>query len=327
MKIISKLTLGSTGKNYNSRKGIIENEFGSISLETALVLPLFLIFLSYIYIFNSSIRIDLLYQETAYSAVKDLEISLSVQDINELETANLLDIKSILFELLSKKLNEFWAYHRHEYWLKEHLNQETKDFFLRNRQGCLDIDEDKNIKYYFSYTTPKILGGKTYSYSLPVPYWGGSDINVFERVFEKSSEKREDNIWNENQFTRGKQFRKRYGANLPSNYPVIAAYNSGTVKSIKSIDLTAPSYQTEMSIKHRINNLANKLANFTGTDNWGREKISIKSQDIRNRVLLIIVPENSPDYSVNVIKNLKLEWQRKNIKIELIMYGNSKKYE
>jgi hypothetical protein len=77
---------------------------------------------------------------------------------------------------------------------------------------------------------------------------------------------------------------------LPSNTPVIDNFPSNVALSIKSIDLNAPSYRDPLILSHRINRYVDKLADFESL-NWGGVRIA--PNEIRGRVLDIIVPKNS----------------------------------
>jgi hypothetical protein len=77
----------------------------------------------------------------------------------------------------------------------------------------------------------------------------------------------------------------------PSNTPTIDHFSEeGAAISIKSIDLNAPSYRDPLSLSRRIDRYVDKLVDFESL-NWGGVRIA--PNDIRGRVLDIIVPKNS----------------------------------
>ena len=51
---------------------------------------------------------------------------------------------------------------------------------------------------------------------------------------------------------------------LQSNFPVIDDYLGGVATSIKSIDLTSPTYQSAAALTSRIRGYARKLSSFQG---------------------------------------------------------------
>jgi len=77
----------------------------------------------------------------------------------------------------------------------------------------------------------------------------------------------------------------------PSNTPTIDHFSEeGVAISIKSIDLNSPWYRDPVNLSRRINYYVNKLVNFDGLY-WGR--IEIRSDEIRGKVLDIIIPKNN----------------------------------
>jgi hypothetical protein len=89
---------------------------------------------------------------------------------------------------------------------------------------------------------------------------------------------------------RGLYFSERLGANLPVNFPVVDKWLSGVATSIKSIDLSAATYQNAANLMYRLNSYINKLATFDGASLgiW-----RIQSTAIKSRVLSIVVREGS----------------------------------
>ena len=77
---------------------------------------------------------------------------------------------------------------------------------------------------------------------------------------------------------------------LPSNAPTIDDFRQGVAVSIKSIDLNAPWYRDPANLSRRIDRYVDQLSAF---DNmyWG--EFSIQKEEIRAKVLDIVVPRNS----------------------------------
>ena len=77
----------------------------------------------------------------------------------------------------------------------------------------------------------------------------------------------------------------------PPNMPIIDHFTeAGTAISIKSIDLNASWYRDPINLSRRIDQYVDKLMGFEGLD-WGRTEI--RPDEIREKVLDIIVPKNS----------------------------------
>jgi RHS repeat-associated protein len=70
--------------------------------------------------------------------------------------------------------------------------------------------------------------------------------------------------WSLNQFARGLEIEDMLGGNLPKNFPTIDRFANGVATSIKSIDLTAPTYQNVGRLTSRLNGYIDSAAGFNG---------------------------------------------------------------
>lgn len=77
---------------------------------------------------------------------------------------------------------------------------------------------------------------------------------------------------------------------LPSNTPTIDDFPNDVALSIKSIDLNAPWYRNPLNLSRQIDVYVDKLRAFNALK-WGR--FEIEREDIRGKVLDIVVPKNS----------------------------------
>ncbi len=96
-------------------------------------------------------------------------------------------------------------------------------------------------------------------------------------------------VWSLGWAERGRRIEQALGGNLPANYPVIDkfAHSTGIATSIKSIDLTARSYQTGARLYSRVKTVVDKLSRFKGA-NWANTRID--ASDIHARVLELAIP-------------------------------------
>ncbi len=307
-------------------KKCFDDDKAALSIEAAIVIPALLIFIGVIYLYTFSIRIDLLYQEAGYSAVRELELLLSLSDKKDLKSNAAKNYKEKIKKYFENKITAKALSLRQNYWLKKNINPRISKYFIRNENYQLLRDGIKGLEYKFSYSSPKILGDKTYSYKLPIPYWGGLKLNSLE-IETNKEDKQETSIWSEHNFKRGNYFREKYGANLPHSYPVVAKFNGSTITSIMSLDLTAPSYKNYENLNNQVSYQANKLKNFSGTKDWGKDKITIDINYIKNRKLLIIIPENSDASSKLYLNQIKNQLKQPGFSIEVIEDGVSEKFE
>jgi hypothetical protein len=94
------------------------------------------------------------------------------------------------------------------------------------------------------------------------------------------------NAWNMPWWQRGQIIEDWLGRNLPRNFPVIDRFVSGVATSIKSLNLTAPTYQNIGALTSRVQGYINTIANFQGTR-------QIPPTMITGRELILAVPSGA----------------------------------
>ncbi len=87
-------------------------------------------------------------------------------------------------------------------------------------------------------------------------------------------------VWSLVSVKRGLEIERLAGGNLPKNFPVIDKWVNNTVTSIKSVDLTAASYQEPSKLRSLINGYANKLAEFNGK-NFSGVNVPVNPQTLK----------------------------------------------
>jgi len=96
-------------------------------------------------------------------------------------------------------------------------------------------------------------------------------------------------VWNLDPFTRGRQIEQFILGGLSrlgSNFPVIDDYIRGVATSIKSLDLTAATYQSGPRLISRLASYAGDLARFAGARR-GTLLIPPRGESIVRRVLVV----------------------------------------
>jgi hypothetical protein len=168
-------------------------------------------------------------------------------------------------------------------------------------------DIDIVVMYEMDMPVPiKVLPALNFIQRATVKAWffGDEDIN-------KIQDDKED-VWSLDNFTRGRKIREIFGANLPLNFPVIARFSLGTATAIKSMDLTARSYQDPKLVKQKLCLYINELAKYLGQEKpWGKDRILIEENDIKERQLLLVIPKN--EVKEEITKSLE----------ECILYGKN----
>ncbi len=176
------------------------------------------------------------------------------------------------------------------------------------------------IDVYYQWITPFRDVDKVIRSAIPV-------YGDLELIIEGDGETSEDSIWDKENFERGLYFRELYGANLPESFPVLSAWRNGTATSIKSIDLTAPSYESGNDLYKKVVGHINEIAEYQGTDKpWGKDQIYIDGQEISNRVLIIIVPENSPASVIDELSGYCSYAESKGVETVIKQHGVSGRY-
>ncbi len=185
----------------------------------------------------------------------------------------------------------------------------------------LDWDVDHNSLWLsMSYVFKTPFGEMPQSIKSVVPIWSGS-VRDDDKTYAGE-------VWLLDNFTRGRMIRSAFGGNLPFDFPVIAAFAGGTAVSIKSMDLTAPSYADNGAVRERVNSLITDLASFSGT-RYVRDKtnIEIAPGDILARKLLLIIPENYDQERLQpVLTQLQQHAFNVGIVMEVHPYGESTRY-
>lgn len=197
---------------------------------------------------------------------------------------------------------------------------------LQNRKFSLSWDGPESLLWiHSSYETPLFLGRWNGSDRTPIPLW----IDWPEAPVEaQDGEEKADNFWSWHNFKRGKYLREKYGGNLPDNYPVISGFQGDTAVMIRSMDLTAPTWQSQSALQLRIQQWAMELERFQGTEKpWGREKIHIRSGSIHQRVLTLIVPENSPATSRGELERIRDSMAGQGIHLQIVFSEKSYRYQ
>ncbi len=98
-------------------------------------------------------------------------------------------------------------------------------------------------------------------------------------------------IWTLRADERGFAAEKEFGGNLPYGFPVIDAFENEVVTSIKSIDVTAPSYQEGNTLLNTLKGYIRKLSSF---QSGARGNVKITSCDYKIKVLNIAIQPGKP---------------------------------
>ncbi|HAL74128.1 MAG TPA: hypothetical protein DCM45_03420 [Clostridiales bacterium] len=153
-----------------------------------------------------------------------------------------------------------------------------------------------------------------------VPLWTGRHI--------PADSSGEDSVWMMDNFARGRKIRQAFGANLPDNFPVIASFADGQATMIRSVDLTAPTYQSQGRTETDLIRLVDDLAAFQGAATHRSDGAAVVQQaDIKRKSFLLVIPANAEQAWLHeAIKDITSYAASRQITIRVEKYGNSYRY-
>src|SRR6185437_7023249 len=159
-------------------------------------------------------------------------------------------------------------------------------------QQCRDFDEKMSgvILDGFALVTGPV--GRAYMAAEAVSDWrsGNKTSAVMGALSVIPGEKLIGSVWKLGNFARGIAIETALGKNLAAGFPVIDKFLNGTATSIKSIDLTAKTYQNIEKLASTLDNYIGKVANFKG-GKYGKDVV--EETAIKARELQVAIPKGS----------------------------------
>ena len=311
-------------------------------LEAALVLPVILLLASFFLAQIRSVRYETIVAYALDQTAEETALLIPLGDA-VLEGIGAGDIAESLGEWLpgealadqllamtadvsSSLLFGRFIHGRLNFWLDE--AGATSGFSFppfEKRLGLFWQDEGSGLHLYLSYQVNTAFFSRTVTVKSLVPLWTDAlGVKREDGEIPEEEEHSYDPIWSLSNFDRGAKFRELYGANLPFSFPVVAARNGSEIVSIKSMDLTAPSYASAVSALMQIEQHGQVLSGFNGIT-WGDH--TILPGDIGSRKLLLIVPENVPAYADSeFFAEATLRLSLRGVTLEIARHGASGRY-
>lgn len=269
---------------------------GSITLETAIALPLLLFVAMCLLQYSTMVRMGLLIRNAADNTAAETALilaaadALSVDDILQSALSKGgedTDIPGRILDAAAVLAGGPFIRQRMIFWLN---SGKPPDPLLKNIRDLEVVIEGvltgKEIYIRIAYKTVTLLGLRTASFETHLPVSTNPDsANGGLSV--------SDDIWARDNLTRGRIFRIRNGGNLPIGYPVLSGFREGIAMNIRSIDTTAPTMQDEDNVFREICSEVDALISFNGTEKpWGKSQVWIREEDITRKELLLVIPEN-----------------------------------
>ena len=325
---------------------------GSITIEAAIALAVTICFITSVVTAISLIRTDILMQRAVSNTCEDfaLLMPLSVTAADAVSTfTNALpedvslgqdatgtmttvvtrlagfDVASdralteaVFDALLSSEFEDDIAERYVEY-------NSGSEFFL---PSSIDVDFEIDaitgfIAVNVTYQVDTIAGTVTMHVTDGIPFYG--DLELFLNGNDTFGEEGNDeDVWHMSNIDRGIWFEEHYGTNLPHTFPVINDFDGGQATSYVSIDLNRPTYEDPSRIQGKIEEQIDELAGFDGADvTINGTSYNIDGSSIDSRRLVVVIPSNSPEASVDTISSLQGYAEANGVELIVDTYGNS----
>jgi hypothetical protein len=232
-------------------------------------------------------------------------------------------LKDLVLDIASTAIAGPFVIERVRHWLGAAAGEAKAGQLFTKQSPRLYLDwktADCQLWLGLAWSTPSPWGEmKQHAWSVAI-LWTGSGSAQDSRDA--------DAIWSMDNFSRGRKLRQLFGGNLPDNYPVIAAAYHSEIISIKSVDLTAPSYQDPAHVRHTVMGFVRLLADFDVNGRQPRQlDVELDARLIKSRRLRLIIPNNSTQpWLANVLDSLREQAAALSVTLEIVYYGQSQRY-
>jgi hypothetical protein len=127
--------------------------------------------------------------------------------------------------------------------------------------------------------------------------------------------KGEGSVWDLGWSLRGQKIEQKLGHNVPPGFPVVDRWSAGEITSIKSMDLSAPSYVNPTKILRTAKSYIDDLVEFAGER---RGPLEVFPQNVRGRILRLAVPPQMTSAQATALDEV-IQYGRVNgVKVEII---------
>lgn len=294
-----------------------ESVEGSITIEAAITLPIFLLVLTLLIRMIQTHEAEILWKGAVERTVEEASLIYSGLSPDDER------IKSDLGLSISGSglIHSFVLNQRQESWYND-LTRE-KPHIRSLVQTSFMFIEQHDSGYYDWHTTYSINIGPFHTlrvYNTAIPVWRSQESTDVE---EEDEDDTEELIWEASNFARGLYFREKYGGNLPTTFRVISGFSNGEARLIKSIDLTAPTWQNANSLEKEVRTQIERLQGYQPNS---KERDILGSANIAYRRLIIVIPTNSPDSGKQILYGLKQHAEYCGIILEVNADSTSHRY-
>lgn len=305
---------------------------GMLSLEAALVLPFVLILMLAFLGAVQGVQDAMILSHALDQTSREIALLLPLADLLDNLADPLARIREIiadetlaglaldgLSDLAATVLASPFILQRLDHWVQATAYSQGRRAPAGARRLAVDFDKDRqSIWLCLSFEQRGLLSREWIAIRSRVPVWNS---HSFAEAGEEDGGEG-DGIWELTNFERGQAFRRIFGGHLPQFYPVIAAWNGSEALSIKSMDLTAPSWSSPAAAERRVMQLVESLAAFEGAGGEGPMPGQIGS-----RRLILVIPGNTIDWKTQqLLQQWRLSAQVAGVILDIREYGISHAY-
>ena len=200
---------------------------------------------------------------------------------------------------------------------------------INNGYTGLDFSESK----IFSHGSGDIEIIVVYKINLQLPFRIFGPVEIRQTAVSRAwlggdepSPPKVEDIWSLDNLNRGKRVRELFGSNLPFSFPGISAYKNGKATLIRSMDITAATYQDADNVENVLCGYIDDIADYNGQPTpWGSDRIVILPESISNRELIFVIPENPVSEGVlNALQLCRSYASERSVTLRIIKFGTKK---
>ncbi|NLA95360.1 MAG: hypothetical protein GX838_00735 [Clostridiaceae bacterium] len=306
---------------------------GMLSLEAALVFPFVLVIVLFFLGAIHGVQDAMILSHALDQTSREIALLLPLADLFESFADPVSRIKEIipdetladlaldgLSDVAATVLASPFILQRLDRWAQATAHSQGRKPPAGARRLAVDFDNDRQtIWLCLSFEQTTLLTREWTEIKSRVPVW-----NTFQAEQAGGGDDSErDGIWELTNFERGQTFRRIFGGHLPHFYPVIACWNGFEAVSIKSMDLTAPSWSSPAAADRRINQLVDSLAAFEGIGGEGPAPGQVMS-----RRLILVIPDNQIVWKTpQLLRQWIRQAQLADVTLDIREYGTSHAYQ
>lgn len=306
------------------------NKNGSVSLETAIVIPVIITVFMFCY---GILYTFLLYNCISRAMYRTADFASTYSIIyhkngietmtNNLKEKICNELKIDISELLKYSDDVIYISFFESYFQKELENDSVfMNIFKENTEwhisesSFFNGNDDINIKGYFklNFTVPLFSPFiKGFAFEKNVCVKAMSD-----GITPDFSQEELQSVWSLSNFERGKKLQQKFGRNLPEFFPVLDFFKDGQAKVITSINHTLDTYQNQQNLNMKLNDILESIINYPDSS-YGN--ITITTKMITKREILLIFPKNQfEDEQKEVIEDFKKMAKSLNVSVKIERY-------